>query len=115
MNRAKFLIQFGLAFTLLYAGIDSFWHTNDWLGFVPQWVENFGTPIRLALHMHAVVEIILGLWLLSGWRLRWAGLLAALDMLVIIGIGGLSREMFLITFRDVGLVFMGIFLAVDRE
>lgn len=111
----KILLRVGLAFTLLFAGIDSFLNTKDWLWFVPTWVEKFGITTELALHAHAAVEIILGLLLLSGWKLRWAAAIVAMDMLVIIFANGWSRALFLTTFRDVGLFFTAVYLAVEKE
>ena len=114
MNK-KYLINLGLAFTLIYAGISAFLYPNDWVGFVPQWVEKFGTSQLLALHIHSVVEIILGLWLLSNWKIKWAGIITALDIAAILLVNGFGRGIFLITFRDVGLLLMAIYLAVAQE
>lgn len=109
----KYILQIGLAFTLLYAGISSFLHPYDWVGFVPTWVEKFGTSQLLALHMHGVVEIILGLLLLTGWQRKWISLLVALDILAILLVNGFAGNMFLITFRDVGLFAMALYLYLD--
>ena len=111
MNK-KYLLQFGLAFVLIYAGVASFIHPLDWIGFVPSWIGKFGVSRELALHLHAAGEIALGAWLLSNWKIRWAGWLAAADMVVIILANGLGAGIFLITFRDVGLLFMALYLAV---
>lgn len=111
----KYLLNIGLAFTLLYAGIMAFVNPSDWVGFVPQWVTSFGISRDLALHSHSVVEILLGVWLLSNWQVKWAGLVSALDILAILLATGFSNGILLITFRDVGLLFMAIYLAVDGE
>lgn len=113
MKNKKYLLNIGLAFTLLYAGIAAFVNPSDWVGFVPQWVGNFGLSRELALHTHSVVEILLGVWLLSNWKVRWAGLISALDILAILLATGFSGGILLITFRDVGLLFMAIYLAVE--
>lgn len=108
----KFLLQLGLAFTLIYAGISSFLYPYDWIGYVPAWINLFKVTPLLALHGHAVAEIILGLWLLSNWKLRWASWLTALDIAVILLVNGFGRSIFPITFRDVGLLCMAIYLAL---
>ncbi|HEX5429475.1 MAG TPA: DoxX family membrane protein [Patescibacteria group bacterium] len=108
--KTKYLLQVGLAFTLLFAGIDSFVHINDWVGFVPAWVENFGVSRELALHLHGGGEIILGLLLLSNWKTRVFAALTALDFLAIIFLNGFGRGIFLETFRDVGLFFTALYL-----
>ena len=111
----KYLLNFGLAFTLFYAGIAAFMNPFDWIGFVPMWVEKFGTSRELALHMHSVAEILLGVWLLSNWKVQWAGLVVALDILVILLVNGFSGGVLLITFRDVGLLFTAIYLALTND
>jgi len=99
----------------LFAGIDSLIHTYNWIGFVPVWVGHFGVSRELALHIHSVVEILLGLWLLINWKTRVAAFLAALDLLAIIFANGFGAGIFLITFRDVGLFFTALYLAVLKE
>jgi uncharacterized membrane protein YphA (DoxX/SURF4 family) len=115
MKNNNFLLRLALAFTLLFAGIDSFVHTSDWIWFVPTWLENFGISQQLALHGHAVMEIILGILLLTGWKTRWVAAVVAADMVAIIFANGLSRELFLITFRDVGLFFVALHLALYSD
>jgi uncharacterized membrane protein YphA (DoxX/SURF4 family) len=113
--KKKYLLQLGLAFTLLYAGMDSLIHTFDWVGFVPGWIENFGIKPELALHAHSIVEIALGLLLLTTWKTKWVAAIAALDMAIILVANGFGRGIFLITFRDVGLLCTAIYLALLDE
>ena len=111
----KYLLNIGLTFTLLFAGISILMRPLDWIGFVPQWVENFGVSRDFVLQGHALMEIILGLWLLTNKKVKWVAILAALDMASILIFNGFSHNMLLITFRDVGLLFMAIYLAVADE
>lgn len=111
MNK-KYLLNIGLAFTLLYAGISSFLKPTDWIGYVPHWVNLFHVTPLLALLGHAVFEILAGLWLLSNWKIKVSAWVVALDMGVILLANGLA--IFPITFRDVGLLFMAIYLAMDN-
>ena len=109
----KYLINIGLACTLLYAGINIVRDPSNWIGFVPTWVTNFGVTREFMLMSHGIFEVILGLWLLSNWKVKWAGLITALDIASIVILSGTGQ--LLITFRDVGLVFMGIYLFFDGE
>ena len=109
----KYLLNIGLAFVLLYAGINILLHPLDWIGYVPTWVTNFKVTREFMLQSHGIFEIILGLWLLSNWKVKWAGLIAALDIASIVLFTGTAQ--LLVTFRDVGLVFMGIYLFFDGE
>ncbi len=111
--KKKYLLNVGLAFTLLYAGISILLNPSDWIGFVPVWVSKFGTTREFALQSHAFFEIFMGVWLLSNWRVKWVAILAALDMLSIIVLNGTGALP--ITFRDIGLLFMAVYLAVDEQ
>lgn len=111
-DRNKIILRIGLAFVLFYAGISAFIHPYDWIGFVPTWANRFGMSQIIALHLHSVVEIILGLWLIIGKKLRLAAVLTAIDIGTILLISGFDRTVFLATFRDVGLVAMAIYLAL---
>ena len=108
----KYLLQIGLAFVFLYAGISSFIKPLDWIGFVPSWVSMFGVTRTVALHMHAVIEILLGLLFLTNFKIRFVAIIAAADLLAIISVNGFSPAIFTTTFRDVGLFFMALFLAI---
>ena len=109
----KYILNLGLAFTLLYAGVNILLYPLEWIGFVPAWITNFYVTREFALASHAIVEIILGLWLLSNYKIKWAATIVALDMASIILLNGLGALP--ITFRDIGLLFMATYLAVDGQ
>lgn len=109
----KYLLQIGLAFTLLFAGIDSLLHPENWIGFVPVWIENFGVSVDFALKFHAVLDIILAVFLIINKFVRPVAGIVALVILSIILVNGFG-SIFLATFRDVGLFFMALYLAVDK-
>jgi len=111
MNK-KYILNLGLAFTLLYAGIGALVHPIDWVSFVPAWVNRFGLNEMTALHIHSIGEILLGILLLAKWKIKWVSLLTALDIAAIIIVNGFSHTVLLATFRDVGLLTMAIYLAV---
>jgi hypothetical protein len=56
----------------------------------------------LFLKVHAGGELVLALWLLSGWKTYYAALLSALSAagIVVFNLGALD-----VVFRDVGLLF----------
>jgi uncharacterized membrane protein len=114
MNK-RYLLNFGLAFVLIYAGIDQLLHPVDWVGYLPSWLPTFSFSKEQILMGHSVVDIILGLALLFKIYTRLAAGLVALVFLGIIVANGFGRDIFLITFRDVGLFFTALYLAWDKE
>lgn len=108
----KYLLNVGLAFTLLYAGIDQLLHPFDWIGFLPKWMPAFGQTPTQALLPHSILCLVLAVALLINYKVRWVAALSALFFAGITFANGIGREFFLITFRDVGLLFMAIYLAV---
>ena len=102
------LLRVGLAFVFFYAAIGSFLAPDSWLGFFPPFLRNIFPP-NLLLTGFSVYEILLGLWLLWGRYAFYSASLAVLTLLGIIipNLGALD-----IIFRDVGLLFAALGLAV---
>lgn len=110
----KYILNIGLAFTLAFAGIDSLMHPLDWIGFVPDWVNIFGVTRDIALLAHSFTEIILAILLLTGWKTGIVAWIIFLDMWAIILVNGFGRSSFLITFRDIGLLAVALYLALPE-
>jgi len=111
--KKKYLINTGIALTFLYAGISALTHPYDWIGFVPNFVKILPVGKPTVLMAHSIFEMLLAIWILSNKWVKWAGLIAALDILSIVILNGLGALP--ITFRDIGLVFMAIYLGVANE
>lgn len=106
------LLRLGIAFGFFYAAIFSFLNPNDWIGFFPIFLRNF-FGAGLILPAFSFYEIILGFWLLSGKYGFAAGLISAATFLSIIVF---NLGAFDIVFRDVGLFFAVLALAIlSRE
>ena len=105
---AIILLRLGLAFVFFYAAIASFTSPDDWIGFFPMFVKNI-LPAQFLLTAFSLYELILGFWLLSG---RWPVLSAALSALSILGIIVFNFGAMDIVFRDVGLFFAALALAL---
>lgn len=114
MNKT-YILKIGLAFTLIYAGIDTLFHPYDWIGFVPTWTVVFGTSQTLALQAHSIFEALIGVLILTNWKSKWISIIVALDMTAILLVNGFGRNIFLVTFRDVGLLTIAIFLALSEN
>ncbi len=105
---SSFFLRLGLAFIFIYAGVSAFFNPEAWIGFVPGFIGN--TIMRgYFLFVHDIINLGLGLWLLSGKRQFYA---AIISCLMLAGIILTNLGSFLVTFRDVGLLFAAVALAV---
>lgn len=102
----QLLLRAGLALIFGYAAIAAIVHPADWVGYLPAFVRSSGHATQL-LHVFSVVELAIAAWLVVGWYVRWAGLLAAV---MLAGIVVSNFSLFAITFRDAALVFAGLAL-----
>lgn len=107
------ILSFGVGFTLLWAGIGGLFNPDSWIGFVPEWIENFGVSREFFLQSHGVFDIVIALALILNIYRKWAAALAGLLFLSIIVLYGIDD----ITFRDVGLIAASlvIFAGSDRK
>lgn len=102
----ELLLRAGLAFVFFYAAISSFVSPADWVGYFPLFMRQI-VPATILLPFFSVVELGLGVWLIVGWRTKWAALAGAL---LLAGIVVTNPLLLPITFRDVGLVCMALAL-----
>ena len=105
-NLASFLLRIGLAIVFFYAAVASFLDPLSWIGFFPSFLRDMFDANKL-LMFFSVFEIVLALWLLSGYRAFFAGLVAAATLAGII-LGNL--EILDIVFRDVAILFSALAL-----
>ena len=110
MKRAKLLLRIGIAFTLVYAAVSSFLDPVAWGGFIPVWLNNLN-PLgdEILLIGISIAEIVLAALILFQKRPYGASVLAAVFFaaVVVFNFGALD-----ILFRDIGLVFAALALAV---
>jgi len=105
---ASFTLRVALAVPFLYAAIAATLQPEAWIGFMPQFLQNL-LPASLLLGAHSSMNMILALWLLSGWKTKYAAALSALVLLniIVVNLGALD-----IIFRDVGLFLAAVSLAL---
>lgn len=103
---SSFLIRVGLAFSFLYAVIDSFINPDAWIGFFPSVMRNFLAP-NVLLVVFALVEALLALWLISGIDAFYSAIISAL---LLLGIIITNIGVFEIIFRDVTIFFAALAL-----
>jgi len=101
-------LRIGLAFIFIFAAISAFMNPQAWIGFVPEFIGNTITR-GFFLFFHDVINLCLGLWLISGKKTFYA---AIVSCIMLAGITLTNLSSFLVTFRDVGLFFAAVALAV---
>ena len=105
---ASFFLRIGLAFVFIYVAISAFLDPQAWIGYIPDFVGSNVTK-GYFLFAHDIFELWLGLWLLSGKKTFWSAIVSAL---LLAGIILTNLGSMIIVFRDVGLFFAAVSLAV---
>lgn len=110
-NLSSLLLRLGLAIVLLYAAISSMAYPAEWVGYLPSFLAKMHSA-EILLRVFAIYETVLVLWLLSGRLIKYVAWLTSLTLLGII----LARPGdFILTFRDVGLLFSALALSFGKE
>jgi hypothetical protein len=104
--KARVLLQTGLAAVFLYAGISSLKTPAEWAGYLPGFLTSSFSALML-VKVFAFYELVLAGWLLSGRHLKPAALISALTLGSILVV---NPHQLIVTFRDIGLVFMALSL-----
>ena len=108
LTYARWLLQIGLAAVFLYAGISSLKTPGDWVGYLPAYLTGSISAFTL-VKILAFYELVLAGWLLSGKYLKPVALLSAVTLGSILVV---NPHQLIVTFRDIGLVFMALSLMV---
>ena len=107
-NMALWLLRAGLAFVFLYASVEIYIHPDNFLKYVPEMVTSV-IPMDIFLHVFGVVEVALGVWLLTGWKGQYPSMISALMMA---GIVVFNMEYFPVLFRNVAIGFGSLALVL---
>ncbi len=101
------ILRVGLAFVFLYAGIAAFISPDNWVGYVPSFIEIFLSR-EVFLQVHSVIDIALGLWLLSNRKIFYASIVSSVFLfgIVIFNLRDID-----ILFRDIAILLMAAALA----
>ena len=106
------MLRLGVAFAFLYPPISAFFDPYSWIGFFPSFVRAIPVDEMILLHAFGVVEVIIGLWILSGRRIFIPSALAFLALLAIVIFNAAQFE---ILFRDLSIAAMAFALALDAR
>ena len=107
---AQWLLRIAVALAFVYPPLHALSNPDSWIGYFPQFLLNTGLPPLVLLHAFGVIEIIIAVWILSGWRIEWPATVAALMLAAIVVFNGNQFE---ILFRDVSIALACLALADD--
>lgn len=110
-NPTALLLRLALATVFLYAAIASHVSPKEWIGYFPTMLTDHVSS-TLLLRLFSVYELFLAAWLLTGFYVRYAALLAAATLF---GIVVSNFHLFIISFRDIGLMLAAVALATMPE
>lgn len=102
------IVRLGLAFAFLYPAINAYFDPYTWIGYFPAFMKGY-VPDLVLLHSYGALEIVVAIWILSGWRVFWPSLAALAILLAIIV---LDASDFQILFRDVSIAALALALIV---
>lgn len=111
MNYPKavhFLLRISIASVFLYAAIAATLQPYNWIGFIPQVFTKI-LPDKTLLEIFSSYQVLLAIWILSGWKALFSSILAAVTLLGIIAANFSDID---ILFRDIAIFFAAIALAV---
>lgn len=105
------LLRIGVAFAFLFPPLNAFLDPYAWIGYFPPFLTGI-LPDMLALHVFGIVEIVLGLWILSGKHIYIPSLIAT-GLLFLIVVFNLSD--FQVLFRDIPIALTALALALAHR
>jgi len=99
LSYASLSIRLGLIFVFVWAAVMMSIDPASYLHYMPSWVEVV-IPRYYALHAFSAYEILLCIWLVSGKKTFYSGLLAALTIAALTIV---NYQYFHILFRNVAI------------
>lgn len=113
MNKtSSLLLRLALAFAFLYPAYGFWANPNDWVGYIPSFVKEFGLSQEVLLWGLLAVHVIIALWILSGWRVFIPSLLAASFLVSVVYFNWKQLD---VLFRDISLALAALALAFNSR
>lgn len=105
---AMMVLRIGVAFSFLYPPIDALLDPYSWLGYFPAFMRGY-VPDMVLLHSFGIFEVVIALWILSGVRIRYPSIIAALVLCAIVFF---DSNNFSVLFRDLSIAAAALSLAL---
>jgi uncharacterized membrane protein YphA (DoxX/SURF4 family) len=111
LNRLSDLVlRASLAFAFLYPPLDALRDPDTWLGYFPGYLHGI-VPDPMLLHGFGLIEVVIALWVLSGWKILLPSLGALAILLAIVFT---HPHGFDTLFRDLSIAGIALSLAITR-
>lgn len=107
---AQWLLRIAVAFAFVYPPLDAAANPDSWIGYFPPFMFSLGIPGEVLLHGFGVIEIVIAVWILWGWRLEIPAAVASVMLVAIVVFNGAQFE---ILFRDIAIALAALALAAD--
>ena len=108
---ADIVLRVGLAFAFLYPPLDAIVDPYSWIGYFPAFMHGF-VPDMVLLHGFGLIEVVIALWILSGWKIFWPSLAALVLLLAIVAF---NMPDFEVVFRDLSIAAIALALAISHR
>ncbi len=112
-SAANWALRIGVAFAFLYPPYAALVDPTSWLGYFPHFVlattQSMNIPDLVVLHGFGILEVVIALWILSGWRIY---IPATLAVVILAAIVILDLSDFEVLFRDVSIALAAASLAL---
>jgi len=105
---AHLALRVGAAFAFLYPPLNALADPYAWIGYFPLFVKGYVAD-EVLLHTFGIAEVILALWILSGWRIFWP---SAAATAMLLGIVVFNPGNFQVLFRDLAIAAIPFSLAM---
>lgn len=102
------IARIGLAFPFIYAAIASLFNPSSWVGFFPPFMTNL-IPQGILITTWAILQIIVGFWLILGKKILIPSIVA---FLMLAGILIFNYKLLDIIFRDVSILATAVVLII---
>jgi len=111
MGKASFhILRIGLAVTFLWIGVLILINPEAWGGYMKPWAAGLlPVPVAQAMMGTAILDIIIGVFLLINFLPRLTAIVGAIHLAVILIVSGITD----ITVRDIGLLAGILALMID--
>jgi cobalamin biosynthesis protein CobD/CbiB len=101
------LLRLALALAFIYPPISAHFAPYDWIGYFPSFMRNIVSDQTL-LGAWGILELVIGVWILSGKRIFIPSVLAAV---LLVSIVLFNPSQFEVVFRDLSIAFVALALA----